>query len=153
MRYYISIIIIFASVCFCKGQSLNLVPVDSAKFEIIADSLVDKYDGFPDSIKFNPETYKSCPCSIDSGKGIISYKSSSNFIKTNKCSFIYRANSDYFIRGGQMTRVKDKFGVYKWVFSVEKLNKEVAEQYISKVKNEINKAEVSRFRELGSYFR
>lgn len=148
MRCYISIIIVFASVCFCQGQRFNLVPLDSVKFEVIADSLINKYDGFPDSINFNPDTYKSCQCSIDSVEGLISYKSSANFIKSNRCLFIYRSTSDYFIRVGQMTRVKDKFGLYKWVFSIKKLTKEVAEQYISKAKNEINIAEVSRFREL-----
>jgi len=145
MRNFITIIL--TSSFFCKGQSLNLVPVDSANFEIIADSLVDKYSILPDSIKFSLEAYKICPCVINDVKGLISYKSSSFSIKNNKCLFLYKTDSEYFIRVGQMTNVKDKSGKYIFEFSAKKSKNEIAEQYINKTKKEIDNAEVPRFRE------
>lgn len=147
MRNFIAITIILTSAFFCKAQSLNLVPVDSANLEIIADSLFDKYSIMPDSIKFNPEIDKICPCAIDSIIGLISYKSSSCYIKSNKCLFLYKTDSEYFIRVGQMTNVKDKSGKFIWKLSTNKMKKETAEQYIIMTKTEIDKAEVPRFRE------
>ena len=150
MRNFIAITIILTSAFFCKGQSLNLVPVDSANFAIIADSLVDGYSIIPspilpDSIKFNPEIIKICPCVIDSLNGLISYKSSSIFIKSNKCLFLYKTGLEYYIRVGQMTNVKNEYGKFIWKFSTNKMRKETADKYITITENEISKAEVPRY--------
>lgn len=139
------VIIFLASISFCNGQGLNLVKVDSANFEIIADTLFDKYSIMPDSISFDPKVEKFCPCNIDSLNGLISYKSSTVFIKNNKCLFIYKIDSDYYIRSGQMTDKKDKQGKYIWEFSIKKIKNNVVVPYISLTKREIAKAEIPRF--------
>ena len=146
MRNFITIAIILTNTFFCKGQSLNLVPVDSANIEIIADTVFDKYSFIPDSLKFSAENYKVCPCLIDSVNGLVSYKSSSFLIKRNKCLFIYKVNSNFYITVGQMTKNRDEHGKCIWSFSTKRLKNEIAEEYISKTKNEISKAEIPRFK-------
>lgn len=146
MRNFITITIILTSTFFCKGQSLNIVPIDSTNIEIIADTVFDKYSFVPDSLKFSTENYKVCPCLIDSVNGLVSYKSSSFLIKRNKCLFIYKVNSDFYINVGQMTKKRDEHGRYIWSFSTKRLINEIAEDYISKTKNEISKAEIPRFK-------
>jgi hypothetical protein len=146
MRNFITITIILTSTFFCKGQSHNLVPVDSANFEIIADTVFDIYSFLPDSVKFSPEIYKACPCLIDSVHGLVSYISTSFLIKRNKCLFIYKVNSDFYINVGQMTKKRDEHGKYIWSFSTKRLKNEIAEEYISKTKNEISRAEIPRFK-------
>jgi hypothetical protein len=146
MRNFITITIILTSTFFCKGQSLNLVPVDPSNIEIIADTVFDKYSFVPDSIKFNLENYKVCPCLIDSEHGLVSYKSSSFLIKRNECLFIYKVNFDFYINVGQMTKKRDEHGECIWRFSTERLKDKIAKEYISMIKNEINKAEIPRFK-------
>jgi len=150
MRTLLSIIITLTS-AFCKGQDLNLVPTDSATFEIIADSLVDRRSFLPDSIKFNPVVYKACPCVMESLENVaelVSFKRSSFKIESNKCLFISKSDSGYFIIVGQMTNLKDESEKYIWKFSSRKLKTKIAEQYISKTKDEIDKASVPRFQEM-----
>jgi hypothetical protein len=139
------IIVFLTSITLCRGQSLNLVPVDSANFEIIADTLFDQYSFMPDSIRFEPEIEKFCPCSIDSLKGLVSYKSSTFFLESNKCLFIYKIDSDYFIRVGQMTNKKGKQGKYIWEFSIKSIKFKEVDQYISLTISEIAKAKIPRF--------
>ena len=145
MKKLTTIVLFLALTLFCNGQSLNLVPVDSSNFEIIADTLFDKYTFIPDSIKFNPELLKICPCAVNSLNGLVQYKSSSFFIKSNKCLFLYKIDSEYYIRVGQMTNIKDESEKYIWKFSTNRMKKEIAEQYISMTKKEIDKAEIPRF--------
>lgn len=147
MRNFIIVTIILTA-NFCKGQSLNLVPVDSANFEIIADSLVDLYSEFQNSTTFNPETLEICPCVISDINGLISYRSSSVFKKYNKCLFLYKTNAEYFIRQGQMTDVKNESGKYIWRLSTYKMNNEIAEEYIIKTRIEIANAKVPEFQHL-----
>lgn len=144
----ILIIIFFSSISFCRGQNLNLVPVDSANFEIIADTLIDKYSFMSDSMRFDPAIEKFCPCNIDSINGIVSFKSSSVFIKSNKCLFIYKIDSEYFIRVGQMTNKKNKRVKYIWEFSVKRIKEKGVDQYISLIKREIAKAEIPKFKSM-----
>ncbi len=146
MRNFITITIILTSTFFCKGQSLNLVPIDSANIEIIADSVFDKYSFVPDSLKFSSEIYKVCPCFIDSVNGLVSYKSSSFLIKRNKCLFIYKVDSDFYINVGQMTKKRDEHRKCIWSFSTKRLKNGIAVDYISRTKNEISKAEIPRFK-------
>jgi hypothetical protein len=122
-----------------------LVPADSANFEIIADTLYDSYSFVPDSIIFDSEIYKVCPCKIDSLNGMISYKTSSYLIKRNKCLFIYRSGSDFYINVGQMTKKRDEHGKCIWSFSTKRIKNELAEKYITMTNNEIDKAEIPRF--------
>ncbi len=146
MKNLITITLILTSALFCKGQSLNLVPIDSANFEIVADTLFDRYSAMQDSIKFNPELYKICPCAIDSVKGLISYRSSSVFRKYNRCLFLFKTDSDYYIRVGRVPDVKDKSLKYSYELSpIRKISNETAEKYIALTKKEIDKAEVPRF--------
>ncbi len=150
MRTILAIIITLTS-AFCKGQDLNLVPTDSATFEIIADTLFDSRSFLPDSIKFNPDIYKTCPCvmeSVDSVTEIVSFMHSSLKLESNKCLFISKSNSGYFIRVGQMKKLKDESEKYIWKFSSRKLKTKIAEKYISKTKYEIDKATVPRFQEM-----
>lgn len=149
MRNFITLIIVLTCTFLCKGQSLNLVPIDSADFEIIADSLYDYNSILPDSLKKDyHESYKICPCRIDSINGLVSYKSSCFLIKNNKCLFLYKTDSMYFVRVGQMTNVKDDSGKYIWKLSTNKIKREIAEPYITLTKNEIDKAEVPRFKQI-----
>ena len=147
MRLIITTIIILSTSFLSKGQSLNLVPVDSANFVLITDSLVDEYFILPDSIKFNTETYKTCPCAIDSIKGLLSYKSTSFIINNNRCLFLYISDSVYYTQVGQLTNTKDEFGKLMWQFSIKKMKKEIAEQYIKKTTYEISKAEIPKLKE------
>lgn len=148
MRNFIIITILLTVTILCKGQSLNLVPIDSANYEIIADTLIDKNSFLPDStiFKFNSELLKICPCAINSLNGLIQYKSSSFLIKSNKCLFLYKLDSAYYIQVGQMTNKKEGSGKYIWVFSTKKIKNEIAEKYIIMTKREIEKAEIPRFK-------
>lgn len=147
MRTSFTIALFLISGYLCKGQNLNLVPIDSASFEIVGDSLIDRSSALTDSTKFDPEAYKICPCMIEGKKGLVSYRSSSFFVKRNNCLFLYKADSEYFMRVGQVMNRKDASGRFIWKISSNKIKEELAEQYISKIKAEIDKARVPKFRE------
>lgn len=147
MRTLLTITILLTAV-FCKGQKNYLVPLDSAYFEVIADSLVDFGAGLPDAYKFYPETYKTCPCIINDMHGVISYKSASFFRSSNKCLFLYTSNDEYFILTGQMTNKRDKTGEFIWKRAGFKVKTEIAEKYISMVRQEISKARVPEYDQL-----
>ncbi len=147
MKEFVAITFLIANTFLCKGQSLNLVPVDSANFEIVADTLIDRYAMFPDSIKFNPENYKSCPCTVAGVIGLISYKSSSFIIRKNKCIFLYEKDSVYFVRVGQLEIVNAESKKYQWKLSTRRLQKNKAERYIAFARSEIEKAQIPRFKD------
>jgi len=130
------------------GQGVNLVPVDSANFEYIGDSLTNRYSNLPDHLKYDSDSYKLCPCVIDSLKGIISYHSSSYLIKRNQCLFFFEKEDEYFVRVGQMTMNKNNDGKYIWKFSTKPIKRKTANEYISLISNEISKAEIPRFNTL-----
>jgi hypothetical protein len=138
----LTIIALLLSITICNSQNLNLVPVDSANFEFVSDSLVD-YSNLT-NFKFDPEVYKKCPCIIDSLNGFVSFKSKSNLIANNKCMFIYKIDTSYFTRIGQMINRKDEHREYIWTFSTKKIKEKEAKEYIELVKNEIYKATVPR---------
>jgi len=121
------------------------VPLDSASFEVIADTLVDLDARLPDEYKFNPERYKTCPCLLSEVHGVILYKSVSAFRKYNRCLFLYKSNDDYFILMGQMMNDKNEAGEFIWKLSGDKLESKVAEEYISMVRQEISKARVPEY--------
>jgi len=146
MSRWLLIILLVIATLRGIGQGVNLVPVDSANFEIISDSLFDRYS-FIDW-KFDSETYKHCPCTIDTLDGIISYYSSSFSIKSNRCIFIYKSVNDYFVRVGQVTHKDEETGRFIWEFTTNRLEDKTAINYISIVKNEISKAEVPTYETL-----
>jgi hypothetical protein len=132
---------------YCNGQNLNLVPVDSSNFMIIADTLYDCYKFLPDDISkgYELEKKKYCPCTLVDSFGVVSFNSSSFFIKYNKCMYIYRSDSDYYARVGMMTINKDDYGKSIWHYSIKKMNKKTALEVISLIRIEILKADIPKY--------
>lgn len=154
MKNLIILALLLTLTVFCKAQGHNLVPVDSANFERIADTLTNSEriaKTLPYSSlahwKFNTELLKTCPCSIDNTNGLILYKSSSFKTNSNKCLFLYQNDLNYYVRVGQATDIKDKSEKYIWKFKTEKIKEKTAEAYISMVKMEISKAEVPKYKD------
>lgn len=129
----------------CFGQGVNLVPIDSANFEYIGDSLTNRLKDMADNIIFETDNYKKCPCAIDSIKGIISFHSSSYLIKRNQCLFLFEHEGEYFVRVGYMTKNKNTRGEHIWRFSTKPIKEKTASEYIHLINNEISKAEIPSF--------
>jgi hypothetical protein len=143
------IFILFISIVVtCKGQNLNLVPIDSANYELIADTLLyDTYSVWQesDSILFDPEWYMGCPCANDSLNGIVSYWSSSIFISSNNCLFIYEFDSEYLISIGEVTDIDNESGTFSWRYKTQPIKEKYVVPYIDKMRDELLKAEVPRY--------
>ncbi len=148
MTRFIIIKLLLITALNCIGQGVHLVPIDSANFEYIKDSLINRFEGIDENITFDADNYKKCPCVIDSLKGIISYQSSSNLIKRNQCLFLFENNNEYFVRVGQMTKHKNTAGEYIWKFSIQPIKEKTASEYISLINREISKAEIPRFKDV-----
>ncbi len=137
MTRFIIIKLLLITSLNCIGQGVNLVPIDSANFEYIGDSLVDRREVVAENITFDSDNYKKCPCVIDSLKGIISYQSSSFLIKRNQCLFLFENKDEYFVRVGQMTKNKNTEGEYIWKFSTKPIKEKTASEYIALINNEV----------------
>ncbi len=148
MTRFIIIKLLLITSLHCIGQGVNLVPIDSANFEYIGDSLMDRLEGVSENITFDSDNYKKCPCVFDSLQGIISYQSSSNFIKRNQCLFLFENKDEYFVRVGQMTKNKNTEGEYIWKFSTKPIKEKTAIEYISLINSEVSKAEIPKFKEI-----
>ncbi len=145
MRLLIFAFVLLSNTCF--GQSLNLVPADSAYYSYVGDTLINSGDFYAKYRNTNiKENVMACPCIHEKYDGIVAYTTQPEMlIKLYKCLFIYQIDSEFFITVGQMATEKDKNGGNVWNVSTRKIREEIANEYIKMVRHEISKAKVPRF--------
>ena len=154
--FFLSIILSANQVVLCQN---NLIPYDSTNYKYIADTLFNElgmYFGLADEDgilnihdtiveqMYDYERIKECPCLKENENNLISYKSSSYFIKENKCLALFMENNKYKIRTGTLIK-ENKRGNYEYVFKEKNIEEEKAINLVRLITKEVNRREVPSY--------